>query len=357
MTQEELACSLQVDPHTIHSWETGRRALTATNTGNFIRLQHKLATLGIRPLLLGSLWIALEADHVFDHVLGTDDDTQRAGEHPFGACLMPSSLSEMIAWPLTGAVPSHLKQVITQSRRGPVATHPSLPPLDRQRFFDRLRIDADRALPLRDQDRHHAVLGHQACFRVAWDMSPATQQWLDEVWRREVRSRGFDHWSPTWLAVRSLAIARARRGDAESLSDFVAAGHSSDVCETANLNYWAYWAGELPAIQTSNEFMMNARLLHSWTGVKVLPRLAEALDVENSDFVLNLHSTAVLIKRPVTADILDSEPELYASLRAKLEAAHDRRAGLSPAASRELADVLKALRRISPSMRPTTGRC
>src|SRR2546427_12869401 len=55
MTQEELACSLQVDPHTIHSWETGRRALTATNTGTFIRLQYKLATLGIRPLLLGAL--------------------------------------------------------------------------------------------------------------------------------------------------------------------------------------------------------------------------------------------------------------------------------------------------------------
>ena len=357
MTQEELACFLNMDAHTVHSWETGRRALTATNTGSFIRLQHKLAALGICPLLLASMRTALEADYVFEYMLGTDDDGQRLADHPLGTCLMPSSLSEMLAWPLTGSTPSYLQQLIPKNgRRGPVASNPTLLPAERQQFFERLCADADRALPLRDKDRHHSVLAHQACFRVAWDTSPPTQQWLDDLWHREARSHGFDHWSPKWLTLRSLAIARARRGDWESLSDFVTAGHSSDLCEIANLNYLAYWVGEVPALQTSNEFMTSASLFHSWTGAMVLRHLTERFDVTHPDIILNLHSTAVLVKRPVTNDLLESDPELYNALRAKLEAVYDHGTTLCPEAARELGDILDTLRGISPSIRSLSGR-
>ena len=357
MTQEELACALNMDAHTVHSWETGRRALTATNTRAFIRLQHKLAALGISPLFLDAMRTALEADYVFDYMLGTDDDSQRLADHPLGTFLMTSSLSEMLAWPLTGIIPSYLSPIASRvGRRGPVASNPSLPPPDRQRFFDRLRVDADRALPLQDKDRHHSVLAHQACFRAAWSTTSSMQQWLDDLWRQETTSRGFGHWSPKWLTVRSLAIARARRGDWEALSDFVVGGHLSDSCEIANLNYLAYWAGELSPLQTSNDFMTSASLFHSWTGAKVLQRLTGKLDVTHPDIILNLHSTAVLVKRSVTIHLLESDPELYNALRAKLEAVYDQGTTLPPASAGELVDILHVLRHISPTVKSLRER-
>ena len=182
------------------------------------------------------------------------------------------------------------------------------------------------------------------------------QQWVDDLWRQEAKSRGFDHWSPKWLTLRSLAIARARRGDWEALSDFVMGGHSSDSCEIANLNYLAYWAGELSPIQTSNDFMTSASLFRSWTGAKVLQRLTGKLDIAHPDIILNLHSTAVLVKRSVTIHLLESDPELYNSLRAKLEAAYDQESIRPPASSGELIDILHTLRHISPTVKSPTGR-
>ncbi len=347
LTQEGLASHLYADPHTVHSWETGRRPLTATHADTFIKLQHKLARLGVSSLLLDSLRTALEADYILSYILANSNDNQRLIDHPLGVSLLSSSVSEMLAWPLIGNTPSALRRVGRISRRGPVSVRPTLSAAERQRFFHQLRTDVERSLPLREKDPQRAILVHQACFRAAWDTSPSTRQWLHEMWRSELAAGRMDRWSPRWLTIRSLAIARARQGDIESLDQFVSTGHSSDLCEIANLNYLAYWVGEISSSQTSNEFMISASLLQSWTGATLLNHLLVKLNVGDPDLALNLHSIYMLLKRPITAHILEANPDLYISLRQKLERLMDSRSLLASQICQEIQQSLLELRLIS----------
>jgi hypothetical protein len=63
--------------------------------------------------------------------------------------------------------------------------------------------------------------------------------------RAESRAAGrFDN-VPSWVAVRSSAVALAQDGDPEPLQAFVTHGLSSDDQDVANVNYWAYWVGEI----------------------------------------------------------------------------------------------------------------
>jgi DNA-binding transcriptional regulator YiaG len=357
LTQEGLASHLYADPHTVHSWETGRRPLTATHADTFISLQHKLARLGVSSLLLNSLRTALEADYVLGYILTSNlDDTQRIIDHPLGVSLLSSSLSGMLAWPLIGSTPSELRQVGRISRRGPVSANPTLPATDRQRFFHQLRLDVERSLPLREKTAQHAVLVHQACFRAAWDTSPLTGQWLHDMWRSELAVGRLDHWSPRWLTVRSLAIARARQGDIESLDQFVSMGHSSELCEVANLNYLAYWVGEISPSQTDNDFMISTCLLQSWTGVKLLGHLLTKMNVDDPDLVLNVHSVHMLLKKPITAHILEANPDLYISLRQKLHALMDSRNFLTSHVCQEIQQALLELKHIPSPLFSTARR-
>jgi integrase len=68
--------------------------------------------------------------------------------------------------------------------------------------------------------------------------------------QREARRLGrFDSWSPSWTAARSLVVARARQGDKEPLRHFIRTALSSDACQAASLNYWAYWIGETAGLR------------------------------------------------------------------------------------------------------------
>jgi hypothetical protein len=81
--------------------------------------------------------------------------------------------------------------------------------------------------------------------------------------------------------------------------------------EVANLNYWAYWIGDLNDEQTSDAFMLDADT-RSWTGVRLLQHLANRLDPDSPHLPLNLYTLHALIaSRP---SLLDGRPTVRASL-------------------------------------------
>src|SRR5450432_3580993 len=70
-TQEQLAEHLGMGLATIQGWESGRRSLMATPTGNFLTLRTRLRRLGADANLLDSLTLGLEADLFIGQILAT----------------------------------------------------------------------------------------------------------------------------------------------------------------------------------------------------------------------------------------------------------------------------------------------
>lgn len=140
------------------------------------------------------------------------------------------------------------------------------------------------------------------------------------------------------------------------MDQFVSTGHSSDVCEIANLNYLAYWVGEISLRQTSDEFMISAHLLQSWTGVKLLSHLLAKLNADDPDLVLNVHSVNVLLKRTITAHILETNPDLYITLRQKLDDLMDSRSLLSSYVYQEIRQALRELKHVQSPLFNTARR-
>lgn len=108
----------------------------------------------------------------------------------------------------------------------------------------------------------------------------------------------------------------------------------------ADLNYWAYWIGELPDEQISDTFMLDADT-RSWTGVRLLRHLVRRLEPNSPHLPLNLSTLHALIaSRP---SLLDGWPEVRASLAHVLDrlASAD---GLSRVGRDQLAGLLYAVR-------------
>jgi hypothetical protein len=98
-------------------------------------------------------------------------------------------------------------------------------------------------------------------------------------------------------------VARARRGDKEPLRHFIATALNSDACQAANLNYWAYWIGEVPETHSSDEFMAGD--LGPWSGAALLRRFAANLVAAEPLADLYAHSLWALLERrgrPLEAD-------------------------------------------------------
>src|SRR5256886_12732046 len=112
------------------------------------------------------------------------------------------------------------------------------------------------------------------------------------------------------MEARSASVALASAGDGSHLHDFV--DHTRDeLAESANLNYWAYWIGELVDEQTSDAFMLD-RDTRSWTGVRLLQHLTNRLEPDSPHLPLNLHTLHTLIaSRP---SLLSGRPAVRASL-------------------------------------------
>jgi transcriptional regulator with XRE-family HTH domain len=312
LTQETLAEHLGADTNTIQGWESGRRSLTGTRVATLVQLRHRLRQLGADPRLLSALDDAAEADYVLAYALGTEPDKRQPAAHPLACWVPKSSFAYLLAWPFTGQRPIALEHQALRSRRGPVAQAPALTADERMRFFQHLRLTAERSHADRELDETRGtLLRRNVYYSLSWNQSNETTAWLRELEQREARRLGrFDTWSPSWTAVRSLVVARARKGDNEPLRHFIRTALSSDACQAANLNYWAYWIGETAETYRSDEFMAGD--LGPWPGMALLRRFADNLVATEPLVDLSIHSLWALLER--RGRLLDTDPQLARAL-------------------------------------------
>jgi transcriptional regulator with XRE-family HTH domain len=318
LSQEGLAEQVGVDTNTVQGWETGRRSLTGTRVATLVELRHRLRQLGADAQLIAALEDAPEADYVLAYTLGIEPGAGAPDAHPL-ACWVPKrSFAYLLAWPFTGQPPSAVRQPAAPTRRGPVAAAPVLTQEERTRFFEHLRMVAEQSLSDRRLDEAKGMLlRRNAYYSLSWHPSSETTAWLRELEQREARRLGrLESWSPSWTAARSLVVARARRGDKEPLRHFIGTGLSSDACQAASLNYWAYWIGEVPETHSSDEFMAGD--LGPWSGAALLRRFAANLVASEPLADLYAHSLWALLER--RGRLLEADPQVARSLAGGVEA-------------------------------------
>lgn len=294
LTQERLAEELGTALSTVQGWESGRRPLSAINAGELLLLCGRLTRLGGPASTGRHLLEAIEADQV----LATGIDAGAAWVdprwHPLATSVHRWTITNLITWPIVGKMPQHLREfAVKSSRRGPVPLQPSLSVEERTRFLDHLLTVAERT-----GNGGEALLRRQAVYLLGFDGRPKVVDWLHAEWNRARRCRIGQESITGLLEARSASVALAVAGDSSHLYDFV--GHMTEErAEIANLNYWAYWIGELDDRQSSDDFMMRADN-RSWTGARLLQHLVRRLGPDSSHLPLNLCTLYALIaSRPV----------------------------------------------------------
>lgn len=334
MTQVQLAEELDVDVTTVQGWESGRRPLPAVSSGQMVRFRIRLIRAGAHPRLFSVLSDAFEADVVIDEAIACGNRVANSRHHPLSVTVHRRDLTNLITWPLTGFMPTQLVTFNQPEpvRRGPVASHPVLGADERSRLFEHLLAvaDAHRA----DEDY---LLRRQAIYLLAFDDDPRTRQWLTDEHTRAMRLAGRIDDIPSWILVRSSAVALTRSGDRDPLLAFVATGLSDDDQELANLNYWAYWVGEMREVCTDDGFMRDLRA--QWDGIQLLTHLIERLHPSADQFELYVHTLwQLLLARP---SMFDRRPALRSQAATRVSEALDS-AGLTVRARRELSNIAYA---------------
>jgi hypothetical protein len=335
-TQVQLAEKLGVDVASVQGWESGRRPLAALRTVDLVRLRSRLLRDGAQPTLLAMLGDAIQADLIIAKTVQAGSQLIEPDEHPLGATVHQRQLTNLITWPFTGIAPAPLRDLATaRVRRGPVPDQPTLTTDERTCFFDHLLVTAaanpheDTALPRR-----------QAIYLLGFDTRASTADWLRTEHRRALRDAGRTDHVPSWVAVRSSAVALAHGGDRDPLRAFLRHALATDRLEQANLNYWAYWVGEIAGVQVDDEFMRRVDP-RGWGGVRLLGHLLKRLRPGSGHAELNLHTVwALLLAHPT---LLSNRPYLRSAAASTVEelvADQD----LSAQARRELSDIGYAVR-------------
>ncbi|MFC1434372.1 helix-turn-helix domain-containing protein [Streptacidiphilus sp. N1-3] len=307
-TQDGLAERFHVSADTIAGWETGRRALAAVPLGQMLIHRHRLLHLGVSSTLLAALDRAIEADVLFTAAL----QEHASAVHPLGA------------WVLLPAP--------ARARRGPVAAAPELSAADQCLFFARMRATAESA-----RTPEHFLLRRQALYLAGYDRASDTAAWVDHQ-QATARPEG---WLDQWLSARSVASVAARQGDRDRIAAFVRNELlDDDRGEVANLNYWAYWTGEIPGVELDDTFM-GIRRPDSWHGRRLLHHVADRLDPAYGYLDLYVHTLwALLAARP---QLLHDGSIDRAVLRERVEILLDG-PEISTQVDRELSGVRYALR-------------
>lgn len=167
-----------------------------------------------------------------------------------------------------------------------------------------------------------------------------TAEWLHAEQRRALRHAANTDHIPSWVAVRSSAVALAHGGDRDPLRAFLQHALTNDRREQANLNYWAYWVGEISSVQVDDTFM-NRVNPQTWSGVRLLEHLLELLRPSSGHTELNIHTLwALLLAHPT---LLSDHPHLRPRTANTLDLPTEDH-NLSPSARRELSDIAYALR-------------
>lgn len=241
-SRDALAEHLAVSPDTVQSWETARRPLMNQSRGQLARHRRVLHAAGAPAHLVTLLDQALEADVILDGL------AEPVATHPLALYVPNRAISDLLAWAITGTVPTALDGHQPQLH---IAAG------DRAEMVDQLRTVAETA----NGDQSGAMLARQALFLTGADMGAPT-----------ARSDG---WSPGWALSRSAAVSAAIQGDDTPLCRFVDTGLASDQGQLANLTYWAYWVGETPATWTADADMTTDT--HPWSGERLLGNLTSRL--------------------------------------------------------------------------------
>jgi transcriptional regulator with XRE-family HTH domain len=335
-TQVQLATRLSVDVASVQGWESGRRPLAALRAVDLRRLRFQLLRWGAQPTLLDTLEEAIQADLVITDAARIGDQLVEADWHPLGAAVHRCKLSDLVTWPFTGTVPTALRDFVTvRVRRGPVRAQPTLTERERTCFFDHL-------LMIADAHRYEiaSLARRQAIYLLGFDTRASTVEWLRVKQLRALRHAERHGCVPSWVVVRSSAVALAYGGDRDPLRAYLQHALTTDQSEQANLNYWAYWVGEIDCIQVNDKFMERVDP-RSWNGVRLLGHLLGLLHPGSGHAELNLHTLwALLLTHPA---LLDNHPHLRsATARTIDELAGDH--DLSVRARRELSDIAYAIR-------------
>lgn len=310
-TQEVLAEEMQVGLSTVQAWESGRRPLVRASFQDLQRLNRRLRLNGAAPALMHVLDQALLVDSIY-----TDMATAEADQHPLALIVPDRTLTDLLAWPLTGTPPRQLRS--TRARL-PVASGV------RDAVASSLRDAADRSAP----DERGAMMRRQVKFLVA--ENPASTDWLRSHVAADIRSHtDLRTWSPQWAVTRSQAVSTAHTGDLDPLRRFIDQGLADDAAVEANLNYWAYWVGEHTAPWTEDADMI--RPAADWSGERLLDSLVDGV-VHAPYRELCVHALWALLRRrshlmrrhqaagriTSAADLALSTAELDADARRRLE--------------------------------------
>jgi transcriptional regulator with XRE-family HTH domain len=336
LTQVQLAETLDLDVASVQGWESGRRPLTALRAADLVRLRCRLLQEGARPTSLAMLDDAIQADLIIAQTVHAGGRLIETTGHPLGATVHQCKLTDLITWPFTGIAPLALQDLVTvRTRRGPVPDRPPLDEQNRTRFFDHLLVTADA-----NQDEYAALPRRQAVYLLSFDTRASTAEWLRAEQLRALRHAGRTDQVPSWVNVRSSAVALAFEGDREPLRAFVERTVATEALEQANLNYWAYWVGELDGIQVDDDFMVRVDL-RDWSGVRLLGHLLGRLHPGAVHAELDLHTVwSLLLVHPA---LLSDHPGLRSAAAGAIERlAEDR--DLGARARRELSDIAYAVR-------------
>jgi transcriptional regulator with XRE-family HTH domain len=289
LTQEEFAEKLAVGVHTVQGWESGRRPLSAINAGELLSYCARLTRLGAPASTRRHLLEAIEADQILSTGISAGSDWVEPDRHPLANGVHRWTITNLITWPILGKMPQHLGEFAGKARRrGPSPAQPLLGAEERVRFFDHLRTVIERA-----REENAALLRRQAVYLLAFDGRPQIADWLRAEWNRAGRSRLRQEDLTGLMEARSASVALAYTGDSTHLHDFVS-HMTGDRAEIANLNYWAYWIGELSDRQATDHFMLDADT-HTWTGARLLQHLMRRLEPASPHLALNLSTLHSLI--------------------------------------------------------------
>lgn len=286
-TQIGFAEDVSVDLGTVQGWESGRRPLANMRAANLLRLRHRLALLGADRELLALLHAAMDADRVLTAALHTP-----ATGHPLAEWVQSRDTAHMVAWAVRGIPPPALAHRPAPSRRGPAPPGPALTAAERADFFTHLRRTAETAHEAGDRS---LLLRRQALYLASYDPAPDAGEWAEQALRTMRPALAVHGYSPRWIEARTTATVAARQGDPEQLYDFIDTALVDDEHgELANLAYWAYWTGAMPADQCDDGFM-HVPSPAAWNPLHLYEHLVDSLHDTPGTVDLYLHSLTILL--------------------------------------------------------------